>query len=162
MMELMEGTAPNTGVLKAIDLPAGALQNDGMTKLSSVGTASGAGSFGLLILRVILGVSLFYHHGLEKFTHFSRMAGHFPHPVHFGSHSVGSHASLIFALASDGICSLLVALGLATRPAALIVVINLTVVYFFVDPRELVLIYLAGFLTLLFTGAGRFSLDARF
>lgn len=133
-----------------------------MAKISGAGNASGGASLGLLILRVILGVSLFYHHGLERITHFSRMAGHFPNLVHFGSHSVGSHVSLIFALASDGVCSLLVALGLATRAAALIVAINLTVVFFLVDPRELVLVYLAGFLTLIFAGPGRFSLDARF
>ncbi|MGH9615310.1 MAG: DoxX family protein [Acidobacteriaceae bacterium] len=122
-------------------------------------SGSGAGDFGLLVLRVALGATLFWKHGIEKVTHFSQMSSHFPNPIH-----IGSHWSLVYALISDAICSVLVALGLATRAASLIIVVNLAVVFYFIfhmslQHGELVLIYLAGFIALLFTGAGRFSLD---
>ncbi len=129
----------------------------------SKGSGSSATDFGLLILRVSLGVILFVKHGIEKATHFSSMATHFPDPVH-----IGAHASFIFALISDAICSLLVVLGLGTRVAAFLIVVNLGVAFYFVhhlafhsDHGELILAYLGGFLALILTGAGRFSLDCK-
>lgn len=120
--------------------------------------------FALFVLRVWLGLDLFFKHGLEKITHFSQMAAHFPNPVH-----IGSHLTLAFALLSDGICSLLVVLGLATRLAALIIVINLaaafTLVHHFVlsgrGSGELPLVFLGGFLAVLIAGPGRFSADGK-
>jgi putative oxidoreductase len=127
--------------------------------------ASGnSGAFGLLLLRIALGINLFVHHGIEKLTHFHQMAAHFPDPIH-----IGSHASLIYAMISDSICSLLVTLGLGTRIAALIIAVNLGVAFWLVHHHsfasghtELVLVYLGGFLALVFTGGGVFSLDMKF
>jgi putative oxidoreductase len=120
-------------------------------------------NIGLLILRIWLGAGLFVKHGLEKVIHFPEMAAHFPDPIH-----VGMKTGLIFALLSDALCSLLVVAGLFTRLAALIIIINLLVVFGFInhlsfmaDQAELVYTYLGGFLVLLFTGAGKFSVDAR-
>lgn len=128
------------------------------------GATSSGNDLGLLLLRIFLGVSLFLKHGLEKLTHFSQMAASFPDPIH-----IGSHASLIFALISDAICSLLLVLGVATRVAALIVAINIGVAFYFVhhaafgtDHGELMVLYIGGALVLLFTGAGRFSIDRKF
>ena len=56
---------------------------------------------GLLVLRVVLGGTLFWRHGIEKVTHFSQMSSHFPNPIH-----IGPHASLIYPLISNAICSL--------------------------------------------------------
>jgi putative oxidoreductase len=130
----------------------------------SMGSGSSTTDFGLLVLRVCLGTSLFLKHGVEKITHFSHMAARFPDPVH-----IGAHASLVIALISDAICSLLVAVGLGTRVAAFIIVANLGVAFYFVhhlafrtEHGELILIYMAGFLALIFTGAGNFSLDEKF
>ncbi len=118
--------------------------------------------FALLVLRVWLGLDLFFKHGIEKIAHFSQMAAHFPDPVH-----IGPRLSLLFALLSDAICSLLVVLGLATRLAALIIVINLAVAFALVHhfvmsgphSGELPLVFLGGFLALLIAGAGRYSVD---
>lgn len=129
---------------------------------------SGSGStsvdIGLLLLRLFLGINLFMRHGLEKILHFSQMSAHFPDPIH-----IGSHPSLIYALISDGICSLLVALGLGTRVAALIVAVDVGVAFSLVHRYpfanghgELLLLYFGGFLALVFTGAGGYSLDGRF
>ena len=118
--------------------------------------------FALLVLRVWLGLDLFLRHGVEKITHFSQMSAHFPDPVH-----IGPRLSLVYALLSDGICSLLVVLGLGTRFAALIIVINLSVAFTLVHhfatsgPRsgELPLVFLGGFLAVLIAGPGRYSVD---
>lgn len=140
-------------------LGSGVANNRGMAK--TAGSGSGAGDFGLLVLRVVLGATLFYKHGLEKIAHFSQMSAHFPNPLH-----VGSHVSLIFALLSDAICSLLAVLGLGTRFAAFIIAVNMSVALYFVhhmalrsEHGEMMLIYIAGFIALIFTGGGRFSLD---
>lgn len=127
----------------------------------------------LLIFRVMFGASLFLHHGWEKLTGFSRMAQHFPNPFH-----IGVYPTLAYATFADGICSLLVLLGLMTRIASLCILVNLAVVFFIVQralsfswlpgspPRlqpgrelELVFVYLAGYLLLFLAGPGKFSLD---
>ena len=135
---------------------------------------------GLLIFRILVSASLFTQHGWEKLTHFNHMAQHFPDPLH-----IGMKASLLYATFADGICSILVALGLATRIASFFALVNLAVVYFVVEnalgiggsaPRrpapgmpgpppgahsELVFVYMAAYLMLTIVGAGRFSLDRR-
>ncbi len=145
----------------SIDDRAGITNNKRMAK--SAGSGSSASDFGLLMLRLFLGINLFLRHGLEKITHFSQMSSHFPNPLH-----IGSHTSLIYALISDAICSLLVTIGLGTRVAAFVILVNISVVFYFVDHHslyghgELLLIYIGGFLALVCTGGGRFSLDSRF
>ncbi len=117
--------------------------------------------FALLVLRVWIGFSLFMQHGLFKFVHFSQMWGHFPDPLH-----LGAGFSLIFSTLSDGVCSVLVAFGIATRAAALIVAIDVFVVlsvlhHFTFSPGdgELVYLYLGGMLTIILAGGGKYSLD---
>ena len=120
---------------------------------------------GLLILRLLAGASLFLKHGWEKPTHFAAMAAHFPDPIH-----LGPTPSLFIALVSDVICAVLAMAGLATRWAALIVVTNVGVAWSLVhhfgffsgpdaDHGEVCFLYIAVFLTLSVTGAGRYSLD---
>ena len=125
--------------------------------------SSPAANVGLLVLRIFLGVNLFLRHGLEKITHFSAMSRHFPDPIH-----IGSHWSLIYALISDAICSVLVLFGVATRVAAVIIFINLAVVFSLVEHYpfasghgEGILLYIGGFLALILTGAGGYSLDRK-
>ena len=122
--------------------------------------------FGLLVLRIVFGMALLLKHGLEKPAHFAQMAAHFPDPIH-----IGPVPSLVIALFSDSICSALVVLGLLTRWASLFIFGNLLVAWAFVhhfalfgrgaDHGELIVLYLGASLALVFTGAGRFSLDAR-
>jgi putative oxidoreductase len=130
--------------------------------LFATDTAANRISFGLLILR-LAALSLFLRHGWEKLTGYSTMVQHFPDPIH-----IGAHAGLAYALLSDGICSVLVLIGLATRPAAAIILINLLAAFFLVHHAayfsnghvELVALYILIFMTLLITGPGRFSMDA--
>lgn len=120
---------------------------------------------GTLALRLFTAVPLFLKHGTEKLFRFQHMAAHFPDPLH-----IGPVPSLAFALLSDGICTLLLILGLATRWAALIIFVNLFVAWAFVhhlvlfgpqgDHGELIVLYLGATATLFLSGAGRFSVDA--
>jgi putative oxidoreductase len=121
-------------------------------------------SLGLLILRVGVGLSLFLKHGLEKIEHLSRMAAHFPDPLH-----LGSHPTFLVSFLSDAVCSVLVTLGLFTRWAALVIFINIFAAWSLVhrfqffghgaDHGELVVLYSVAFLAILCAGAGRYSLD---
>ncbi len=121
-----------------------------------------AQNLALLLLRVLVGTSLFLRHGLEKVTGFSQMAQHFPDPLH-----VGAHWSLAYSLISDALCSLLLIIGLGTRWAACIIAINTAVAFTFVHRLhlsgerngELAWMYLAAALALFFSGAGKFSVD---
>jgi putative oxidoreductase len=125
--------------------------------------SAGSIDMALLVLRLWAGILLFLQHGLVKVMHFSAMSAHFPNPIH-----VGPLPSLLFATLSDAICSLLVAIGLGTRYAALIVVINLGTAFTLVHrfqlsgphSGELPLLFSGAFLTIVIAGAGRFSLDA--
>lgn len=119
----------------------------------------------LLALRLFAALPLFLKHGTEKLFRISHMAAHFPDPLH-----IGVLPSLIFATLSDGICTLLLMLGIATRWAALVIFINIDVALVFVhhfaifgpqgDHGELMLLYLAAMATLFLAGAGRYSVDA--
>jgi len=119
---------------------------------------------GLLVLRLWLGLSLLLLHGWRKLTGFSEMSGKFPDPL-----GVGSQMSLAMAVFGEVICALLVALGLFTRGAAAVLAITMATAFFLVhkgvlsgpNSGELAFVYLAGWITLFITGAGRFSLDAK-
>jgi putative oxidoreductase len=116
---------------------------------------------GLLLLRVGAGAMLFLGHGWSKITHFAERAGHFPDPIH-----VGSAPGFTLVVFAEIFCSALVAMGLLTRLAVVPIVIFMLVAGFIQlahEPwkaKELPFLYLAAFLPLLFTGPGRFSIDA--
>jgi len=122
-------------------------------------------SCGLLALRLCAALPLFLKHGTEKLFRFSHMAQHFPDPLH-----IGVIPSLLFATLSDGICSLLLILGLATRWAAAVIFVNLFVALAFVhhfqvfgpqgDHGEVMILYLGAMFTLFMAGAGKYSVDA--
>jgi putative oxidoreductase len=123
---------------------------------------------GLLCLRLLAGVSLFVKHGWEKPTNFAEMAQHFPNPV-----GLGPVPSLVIALLADAICSVLVAVGLATRWAALFAAANIFVAWSLVhhfeylghvqgaDHGEVCVLYIIIFVSIALAGPGRFSVDAK-
>jgi putative oxidoreductase len=118
----------------------------------------------LLVLRVWYGLSLFALHGWGKLTSFSAMAEKFPDPL-----GIGHTPSLLLATFAEGICSLLLVLGLFTRVAALAALVNLGVAFWLVHGHklsgagsgELAMIYLGAFVALFVGGGGKFSVDAQ-
>lgn len=118
-------------------------------------------SLGLLVLRVGAGGFLLYGHGWPKITHFAERAASFANPI-----GVGPTASLALVVFAKVFCALFVILGVATPLASIPIVIFLLVAAFIQGARapwsdkDLALIYLVPFVTLLFTGGGRFTLDA--
>jgi len=120
-----------------------------------------ATDIGLLILRVLPGLGLFLTHGWNKLTGVPGIFGAFPDPL-----GLGPAVSAGFAIFAEVICAVLVTIGLFTRFAAVPVVILLLVAAFVIhadDPwgrKEFALIYCVPFLVLIFTGAGKYSLDS--
>ncbi len=118
------------------------------------------GDIGLLILRVGAGLMLCFGHGIHKLQQFSTLAPQFPDPLH-----VGGRVSLGLAIFGEVVCSLLVAIGLFTRIAAIppliTMVVALTAIHL-ADPfskKEPALLYAVPFLVTLLTGPGSLSLD---
>ena len=118
----------------------------------------------LLVLRVWIGFSLFVQHGVSKIANFSAMGEHFPNPV-----GIGPHWSLVLALISDAVCSVLLILGFAARWAALYIVVVLGAAFALVhhfalsgpQSGELAYVYAGVALTIFLAGPGRYSMDRR-
>ena len=121
-------------------------------------------SLGLLVLRVWLGATLLLNHGIGKAKGFSEMSGGFPDPLH-----VGHATSLGLVIFAEVIAAALLALGLVTRFAALIIAVNMAVAFVYAHHMslsgshsgELAFIYLGGCVALLLAGGGAISLDKK-
>lgn len=78
---------------------------------------------------------------------------------------IGETTTLALAVFAEFVCSLLVILGLATRLAVIPLMATMSTAAFYVHAtdgfsrQEMPLLYLTIFFTLLFTGAGKYSLD---
>ena len=131
-----------------------------MKKLFSTRTSESTFSFAMLILRLGTGSLMLMNHGLDKLIHFSQKAGGFADP--FG---IGSTASLSLSIFAEFFCAVFIILGLFTRLACIPLIINMCVALFiahqgdFFGKGELAGLFLACFITLLFAGPGRVSLD---
>jgi len=134
--------------------------NPNMKKLFSTKTSESALSFALFVLRLGAGSLMLMSHGLDKLLHFSQKAGSFANP--FG---IGSTASLSLVIFAEFFCAVFIILGLFTRLAAIPLIIDMSVALFiahngdFFGKGELSALFLTCFVTLLFAGPGRFSLD---
>ena len=124
---------------------------------------------GLLALRLVACISLLTKHGWEKLFHYSdtyaKMADHHTYVA-----AIGITASLLCAAFADGICTTLMIVGLASRWAALVSLINLLVAWVLVNQMayfngpaaghgEMIVAYSASMLILIFAGGGKYSID---
>ena len=127
-------------------------------KLFVPGNDSVVTSFALLVLRLWLGLTMIFHHGLDKLENFNTYAMKFPDPL-----GIGVKPGLALVAFAETAGALLLALGLLTRFGALTLVIDLAVAFFMVHKSlqggELAFVYLAGFVALLIAGPGKFSAD---
>ena len=116
----------------------------------------------LLILRITVGAFMLMH-GIGKF---SKLIG--DEPIKFADPiGVGVTASLALTVFSEVVCSIFLILGIATRFAAIPLLITMLVAVFIIHSndgfgkQELPLLYITIYLTIAITGAGSFSIDTR-
>ncbi len=116
--------------------------------------------FGLLFMRMSIGLLLVFGHGWGKLLNFGTMSTQFPDPI-----GLGSTVSLVLVVFAEVFCGLAFALGLVTRFSALPLIIFMLVavtVQHADDPwskKEFALLYLIPFVTVFLSGPGKYSLD---
>ena len=133
-----------------------------MKKLFAPGKDSTLTSLGLLALRLFFGLTMLLHHGLDKLDKFNTMSTGFPDPL-----GVGHKASLAMTVFAEVVAAGLLAIGLLTRFAALVLAFEMGVAFVAIHKMtlggqmsgEFALIYFGAYMTLLFAGAGTVSLD---
>ena len=130
-----------------------------MKRTFSTNINNNAVNFWLLISRVAIGLFVLTH-GLPKLE--KLIAGNIKFADPFG---IGAAPSLILAVFAEFGCSILLILGLATRLAAIPLMVTMLTAILTVhtaDPfskKELPLTYLLFFLGFLILGAGKYSMD---
>ena len=131
-----------------------------MKRILSTGYSDGAFNIAALVLRATFGVMIFLNHGISKLTKFSEMQHTFFDPFH-----IGHRWSLLLVLFAEVVCSLLLTLGLLSRIAAFVLVIDTAVAVFLfhkgqpVAQFEIAIVFLAAFFTSLLIGPGKYSVD---
>ncbi|MEO8711508.1 MAG: DoxX family protein [Parafilimonas sp.] len=131
-----------------------------MKKILSIKYSAGAFNFSMLILRIVFGLLIITKHGYDKMIKFSTLQHEF-----YSFIGLGAKTSLVLAIFAEVLCALFIVLGLFTRLAAIILIITMLVaIYGFnagkpLIQSEVALLYLGAFVTLLFCGPGKFSID---
>jgi putative oxidoreductase len=131
-----------------------------MRKLLSTAYSDGAFNFALLVQRVVTGLLLLMGHGLPKISNFHELSHSFYDPLR-----IGHRLSLILVILAELFCSMFIVLGLFTRIAAFIIVINLSIAVFVAQygqplkSVELGALYLTSVFTIMILGPGRVSVD---
>lgn len=116
-------------------------------------------NIGLLFTRLFVG-SFMLIHGLQKLLNFQTLALTFPDPI-----GLGSAFALILIIFAEFFCSILLIVGLFSRLATIPLIIGMSVAAFFAYAgqafmaRELPLIYICIYISLLILGPGNISLD---
>lgn len=130
-----------------------------MSKFFSTKYSNGAFNFGMLVLRVFVGL-LLANHGYQKLLKFSALKYKFMNFMH-----LGSTVSLSLIIIAELICGVLLILGLFTRFACIPIIIGMSVVVFIASNAHIFaegergMFYLAATITILFCGPGKISLD---
>ncbi len=131
-----------------------------MKRIIGTPASEGALDLAILLLRVTVAVFMLTH-GLPKLERlFGGEEIRFADP--FGAGPVVSLALTVFA---EFLCSILIGLGLGTRLAVLPLIVTMAVAAFVAhgdDPfasKEMALLYLVIYITLLITGSRKYSLD---
>jgi putative oxidoreductase len=130
-----------------------------MRKLFSTRYNAGAYNTALLVLRLGFGI-LLTHHGYLKLSNFHQTESFMPDIMGL-SKSIAA-GLVVFA---ELFCGFLIILGLFTRLACIPIIIMLLFIIFktghadFFGKEELPTAYIIPFIALLFTGAGKISID---
>jgi len=116
---------------------------------------------GLLVLRLSVGLMMSFGHGLGKVSQFFKGDEiQFADPI-----GIGTKLSFYLVGTTEFFISLILVVGLFTRLATLPLIFNMLVAVLVVHgagpfaEKEIALLYLFPFVTLLLTGPGKISLD---
>jgi putative oxidoreductase len=142
--------------------------------LFDCGTRDMTASIGLLSLRVMVGLMMLVGHGIPKIQNYSAWKDLFYVPGFFPFKILSPPVSLTFCIIAEVAASVLIILGLATRPAAFVLGLAMVVATFgylgtapwfvkpptIMDAKELSLMYLIPMVTLILSGSGLISFDS--
>jgi putative oxidoreductase len=114
----------------------------------------------LLLLRLLLGIPMLVFHGWPKALKLINGDHAFADPI-----GIGALPTLILAVLTEVVCAALLVLGVFGRLSALLLASTMGVAFFVTHQMkltgpgngELAFVYLAGFLTLLLAGTGKYS-----
>lgn len=117
----------------------------------------------LLLLRLWFGLSMLVLHGWGKVMNFSALSTKFADP--FG---IGTTASVVLVIFAEVVCAALIAIGLFTRWAALVLGGAMFAAFWTAHGAklsgpgngEMAFLFLGASLALFICGAGRFSVDS--
>ena len=139
----------------------------------SNGTTDNLGSFGVLILRLSIGLMMMIGHGWEKFKAYDDLKDKFTPPDIWMLGWMNNTTCLMSTIFAEVICCALIVIGLATRPAAAVLAFTMSIAAFvscaklplFISQtsphaKESAILYLIPALVILIMGAGKFSFDA--
>lgn len=121
--------------------------------------------FGLLLLRIWLGAAMAILHGWVKVASLVSGKNLFQNAII----GIPPWPAFVLATFAEFVCAVLLVIGLWTRFAALFLIATMSVAFFVAHNMvlsgpgsgEIAFLYLGGFLTILFAGAGKFSVDKR-
>ncbi len=133
-----------------------------MKRLLSTRYSEFSFNLALFFLRVALGFMMCLNHGVPKLQNYAELKQNFLDPLH-----IGHQWSLSLAIFAEVFCSMILVLGLFTRLAAIILLIDMVSAVFFyhvaqgqaLKSFELPIIFMSGFLALTLVGPGKFSVD---
>jgi putative oxidoreductase len=142
--------------------------------LFDCGTRDATASLGILALRLLTGLMMLIGHGIPKLTDYAARKDLFYVPDFFPLRYMSPPMSLMAAIGAEVGASVLIILGIATRPAAFILGFSMVVAVFgfhsdaawfvkpptYVDAKELGLLYLIPMIAIILSGGGLFSADS--
>jgi len=126
------------------------------------GHNSAFANLALFVLRVWIGLEMALLHGWDKLSNFDKYSAHF---VSLPGLNVST--SLALSVFAEFFASLMLAFGLLTRFAALVLAINMTVAFIMAHhgklagehSGELAFVYLLIYVTIFICGPGKISVD---
>lgn len=117
--------------------------------------------FAILLLRTTMGILMMLH-GWDKWTHFDTIIAKEQFPVIV----ISMQFSLVLAIFAELLMSAFIVIGVFTRLAAIPLIFTMLVAIFVVHlggpiaDRETAILFLIGFIVILFLGPGKYSIDA--
>jgi putative oxidoreductase len=127
---------------------------------------------GLLLIRVMLGVLMAFY-GYEKLIHFNEMATSDFWSKNISFLGMSGSVPLALTIFAEFFCSLLLILGLFSRFSLVVLAFCMGYIFLVVFPLEILskgqngyefntsFTYFILYISLLFTGVGKYSLDAK-